>query len=508
MRMTMANVLRHPSMAAADPVLRAGRGGAERRVRWIHSSEVLEIAPLLRGGELLLTGGEMLADASPSEQRRYVRELAARQVAGVAIETGPRLPQLPAALLDEATEAGFPVVELRRVVPFVDVAEALNAELVNESVTRLRYGGDLARSLSSLLGDGGGLQELLDELCRRTRTPVALFDRAGDLLTQTAEAEFATPPSLLGAITSRIAVRGAHAATLAFYPGPDADLDLLALAGERAGEALALALLRTRPPSARDFAASELARLAARGEDHRGRVDQLGELIGFDRNAAVVALAIGGSTSLGLPGLDGLLWRHGAVAIDTQGFEARVVLSLAGRSSARPRGAAGARGALVAELEAWVQHQPGLVVAVGPVVPALRMITASMGPAEACLARQSTHGPGMVVDAAATMAVDWLSSDSLRPRAQRFVQGQLAMLLSARRSERDVLMETLEVYLDHGCNKTRTAEALHVQRQSLYGRLERVFTLLGGDPTGTERALALHLALKLRHALRLGGEPG
>ncbi|HET8561071.1 MAG TPA: PucR family transcriptional regulator [Marmoricola sp.] len=511
--MTLANVLRHPSLAAADPVVRAGGGGADRRVRWIHSSEVLEIAPLLRGGELLLTGGEMLAGASRSEQRRYVRELADRQVTAVAIETGPRLPEIPAALLAEADETGFPVVELRRVVPFVDVAEALNAELVNESVTRLRYGGDLARSLSSILGDGGGPQELLDELCRRTATPVALFDRAGDLITQASTTETPTPPTLLGAVTSRIAVRGAHAATLAFYPGAGADLDLLALAGERAAEALGLALLRSRPPSARDFAASELARLAARSEEHRGRIDQLGELIGFDRSSPVVALAIGGPSSSGLHGLDGLLWRHGAVAIDTQGTEARAVLCLRGRppagsSSAGPRGAAGARTALIAELTGWVQHHDGLVLAVGPVVPALRMLGASMGPAETCLARRPTHGPGTVVDAAATMAVDWLSSDSLRPRAQRFVQGQLAMLLTARRAERDALMETLEVYLDHGCNKTRTAEALHLQRQSLYGRLDRVFSLLGGDPTGTDRALALHLALKLRHALRLGAEPG
>ena len=503
MRVTLATVLEHPSLAVADPAVRAGRGALDRRVRWIHSSEVLEIAPLLRGGELLLTGGEMLAGAAESEQRRYVRELAERQVAGVAIETGPRLPEIPEALLAEADGVGFPVVELRRVVPFVDVTEALNAELVNESVTRLRYGGDLARALSWILGEGGGVQALLDELCRRTETPVALFDRAGDLITQTSVVDLSEAPTLLGAVTSRVAVRGAHAATLAFYPGPEADLDVLALAGERAGEALGLALLRARPPSARDFAASELARLASRSDEHRGRIDQLGELIGFDRSAPVVAVAIGGATTSGLHGLDGLLWRHGTVAIDTSGAEARVVLCLTARGNA-----AGARAALLEDLDAWARTQVDLVVAVGPVVPSLRLLGASMGPAETCLGRRSTRGPGSVVDAAATMAVDWLSSDTLRPRAQRYVLGQLSMVLSARRAERDVLLETLEAYLDHGCNKTRTAEALHLQRQSLYGRLDRVFGMLGGDPTGTDRALALHLALKLRHAMRLGGDPG
>lgn len=503
MHLTLADVLVHPSLAPARPVVRAGADALGRRVRWIHSSEVLEIAPLLRGGELLLTGGEMLAAAPPSEQRRYVRELADRQVAGVAIETGPRLPRVPDALLQEAEVVGFPVVELSEVVPFVGVTEALNAELVNSSVTLLRYGAELSRALSSILGDGGGLQELLDELSRRTATPTALFDRAGDLITRASVVEVGRTPSLLGPVTSRIAVRGAHAATLAFYPDEGADLDLLALAGDRAGEAMGLALLQSRPPSARDFAASELARLASHSDEHRGRVDQLGDVVGMERHAPVVALALSGTTMAGLPGLDGLLWRHGPTAIDSSGSEARAVLSLRGR-----RDGAAARAELLRELEEWAQTQHDLVVAVGPVVPNLRMLSASMRPAETCLGRRTALGPGVVMDAAATMAVDWLSSDALRPQALRFVQGQLAMLLSARRSERDALMETLEAYLDHGCHKTRTAEALHLQRQSLYARLDRLFTLLGGDPTGTERALALHLALKLRHSLRLGGDSG
>ncbi|MEV0597841.1 helix-turn-helix domain-containing protein [Streptomyces sp. NPDC050315] len=54
-------------------------------------------------------------------------------------------------------------------------------------------------------------------------------------------------------------------------------------------------------------------------------------------------------------------------------------------------------------------------------------------------------------------------------------------------------------YFETGFGKTRTAELLHLQRQSLYARLRRAFTLLGGDPTGTPRALAIHLALRLHH---------
>ena len=173
MHLTLERVLAHPSLTPSAPCVRAGSAGLQRRVRWIHSSEVIEIASLLRGGELLLTGGEMLAAAPPPEQRRYVRQLAERNVAGVAIETGPSLPAVPAAVLDEAEALGFPVVELCRRIPFVDVAEAVNAELVDESVTPLRYGGGVAPRLCRAPARGGGPPGALGGRGERGAPPVA-----------------------------------------------------------------------------------------------------------------------------------------------------------------------------------------------------------------------------------------------------------------------------------------------------------------------------------------------
>jgi purine catabolism regulator len=494
-------------MQPGEPCVRAGSTGLQRRVRWIHSSEVIEIASLLRGGELLLTGGEMLAGATPSDQRRYVRQLSKRNVAGVAIEIGSSLTAVPEAVLDEADALGFPVIELRRRVPFVDVAEAVNAELVNESVTRLRYGGELAHALSGVLARGGDVRALLELVVQRTGVSVALFTTAGRLITEVPGGEDAPPvelpPPLLGGTTARISVRGAHAATLVFHPRPDTDLDLLAIVGERAGEAIGLALLRSQPPSTRDFAASELARTACRVPQERGRLIHLGQLIGFDPADPVVGIAlVTAATSAGLPGLDDLLRRHGRIAMDTMDTEVRAVVSLPER-----RRAATNRTALVAQVREWVRDLDAVVVGVGPVVPDLASVPTSMELAVSSVQQRSAYGPGSVVDATTTAIEMLLGTEDLRPRRERFVRGQLAMLLSLRPGERETLIHTLEVYLDSGCSKTRTAEVLHLQRQSLYGRLERAFRMIGGDPTGTDRVLPLHLALRLRHGLQqLGPE--
>jgi purine catabolism regulator len=62
------------------------------------------------------------------------------------------------------------------------------------------------------------------------------------------------------------------------------------------------------------------------------------------------------------------------------------------------------------------------------------------------------------------------------------------------------LLRTLEAYLASSGRKAETARALHLTRQSLYLRLERVQRVLGVDLDDPDVLLALHLALR---ALRL-----
>jgi hypothetical protein len=68
----------------------------------------------------------------------------------------------------------------------------------------------------------------------------------------------------------------------------------------------------------------------------------------------------------------------------------------------------------------------------------------------------------------------------------------------------DVLLRTLEVYLDCGCEVRAAAERLHLHRTSLYYRLGRIAELTGHDLSDGGARLELHLALKL---VRLARRP-
>ncbi|MDQ8704969.1 PucR family transcriptional regulator ligand-binding domain-containing protein [Streptomyces sp. LHD-70] len=508
--MTVSRVLAHPSLAPARPRILTGSEGLDRTVRWIHSSEVLAIAPLLRGGELLLTGGSTLARAGESQQRSYIQSLSDRAVAGVAIETGAELAEVPPALLAEASGLGFPVIELRRVVPFVEVAEVINASLVDDSVVRLRSAGALSHEMSGVLADGGGTQEVLDTLARHVSVGAALFDPAGRVIATSGSGGVPEPelphapvpepelPHAPSAMEAPLTLRGVPTATLVLYPGAEADVALLELAQDRAVEALQLALLRTRPPGVQELAAGELVRLAA-GENARPqRIRRLGESLRFPPDGQVIGVAVqAAGRPTAFQGLEGVLARHGRTAIDMPsplGIHALVSLR-APRRSAR-----GVRARLIAELTEWSAGRTA--IAVGPTVPELADAAVSLRAAMECLRQPGGGFAAGVVDASEQSVERLLLDDSFRGPAERLVREQLGPILALRDGERELLLTTLSAYFETSFNKTRTAADLHLQRQSLYARLRRAFDLLGGDPTGTPRALPLHLALRLyRHVL-------
>lgn len=124
---TVADVLALPVLAGASLV--AGRQGVGTAVRWTHVSEVLDIARLLEGGELLLTTGIAL-DVPPGRQRTYLLELKERKVAGVMLELGRRFDQVPHALVEAADEVGLPLIALPYDTRFVKVTEAIHRELL------------------------------------------------------------------------------------------------------------------------------------------------------------------------------------------------------------------------------------------------------------------------------------------------------------------------------------------------------------------------------------------
>jgi hypothetical protein len=379
--LTLREVLALDPVRAAEPELLAGEGALDRPVRWVHSSEVYEGANFLDGGELLLTNGFGLTDADEEVRRRYVRELAARGAAGLAVEVGRALPGMPAEVTDEARRLGLPLLALHRVVPFVRITEAANRAIVARGLS--------GRSVARPWGD----------------------DHTAALLADLADRAALNQPE----VEARSALAG-------FHPGPGARLVGVSLHGTRDVTTVdrAVRLLGGAGVLRAAFPGDVLALLALGGNRPGDPIRTVQDAF---RTAADPGLTVAVGHAVTADG-GWLRWSDTLRA-------ARTTLELALTVPAA---------------------EPGIPD--GPLVTSSRSLA---------LERELTRG----------------GVDANRERLAGLVQHALGPLLAWEAAHPSDLVRTLEVHLRNGCSPTRTAALLHIGRQSLYQRLERIESLLG-----------------------------
>ncbi|MEU6915044.1 PucR family transcriptional regulator, partial [Streptomyces olindensis] len=88
------------------------------------------------------------------------------------------------------------------------------------------------------------------------------------------------------------------------------------------------------------------------------------------------------------------------------------------------------------------------------------------------------------------------------PELRRYVEDELGPLLEHDALVKNPLLPTLRTFLDCGGNKARAAEALFVQRRTLYHRLDKLSDILGLDLTRVDNQQRLQLAVRGHDLLR------
>lgn len=492
----LAEVLESDLLRRARPRVRAGAAQvAGARVRWVHSSEVVKIAPLLRGEELLLTGGQALLGLKPSQQRRYVRDLAERGVSALAVETAASAHGLSADILEEAEDVGLPLIELQRVIPFVDVAEEINRRIVSRQVSALQTADALSQRLAEhLAASGAAIVPLLTQVAAALSASVTLTDHHGHVIDSVSApgTEAGGAPGT-APVSTDILIGGVVVARLIMAGNPDAAL--LTVAGERISNIIALALSHRHSPTLEQIAETRLLSAIVHSTDGN-RLRELGRSAGLGTQVPVVMVMFSGPGLAAAAGSLGRLLRQLAPGTRSA-LEADALYALVPLDPARTQAD---RGRLVAALRAFLAGTT-LTGGIGPSVAGYLLAPHSLQAVRASrsLARAAGDDGGLtdsedyVVE---RLAVEHLGTDTV----DLLIQELIGNLLEYDRRRGTHLLETLEQWLRSGCNTAETARVLFLERQSMHSRLTRIFELIGGDPRGTPRMAGLALAARLaRH---------
>ncbi|CAN5720621.1 PucR family transcriptional regulator [soil metagenome] len=505
MSLTIRELLGFDVLRQADPAVVAGASSLDRPVRWVHSSEIYEIWPLLSGGELLLTTGLGLSTCDAGGRRQYIRELAVRGVSGVVLELGRSFPSVPAELVDEANAHDFPLVVLRSVVPFVRISEVINTSIIDYSGHVTRVSDVVTRALNEALIAGAGLGGLLGTAGQIVGAALTLVSSSGELVAVSGVDNDAAAWLIVEnpAVSTEVMLHGEVWATLTVAHGSPLPRTDLNVAMDRTAAALAIALLRGRGSEQRrerrigalladmldprsDQTSADLRhRFQAEGFAPRAGSSLIGVVIDVVDTAAGYAVFDRAAQLLGEVGLRARVGRliYGLLPVSRETPDRLGVARNAVGEAIRRSGARGARAAL------------GLPVATGYSLEELRT---SLREAHAVidisrLGTVDSDTPVWVSDARERLPELTIHALDDARRA-RIVVEVIGALVNWDAQHRTDLVRTTETYLRNGTRVTDTAKALHLGRQSLYQRLERIESLLGYPPNEATMMPALLLA--------------
>ncbi len=525
-------MLRHPDgilrIEYADGSLGSALTGIE-----LHEGEGL-------GGEVVRTGRPMwtrsyLTDESIRRVARIDAAAVSEQLGGIVgvplragAETADTLGVLLAAdrrsrrfqeheieLL--AALAAHAAVALRNATLFESYHAALDE--VSATNTTLQQASELRETLADVVVRGGGVSDVADVIARAVGAAVAVVDRAGEVLNPgPSVAEVPVPddlarfddarthtwqtPSGQYVAATAIALRdGVGGALVAATSAPLSPNGLRLL--ETGSVAVALAVVSEQ-------AVAE-AELRSRGELLAAALTAGADEAGLRRRARAAGVDLDASGAV-------LVLVHGSGAERAQRrLGERVAAALRGWSADH----AGHTVVLLPGVEPGVARDR-LVRVEGPELPGAVGIAAWAGGVAALrTAHESARQTAVLLVAldrghSCALVAETSPYASLFGRAGRgdataFVDDQVGELVRHDGEKNRHLVETLETYLGQAQHHARTCAALHVHANTLYQRLDRITELLGDDWRGTDRALELQLALRLRRLAerldRVGSEP-
>lgn len=520
---TLSDVLRLPALQRARPRIAVGSDHLNVTVRWVHIAEVTDLAHLLRGGELVLTTGIAMPD-EPEELRRYVDDLAAVGVSGIAVELGRKYhADLPKGLLDAAREARIPVISLDREARFVEITEAVHVRVVNEQLEELRESERLHEVFTQLSVDGAEPAQVLREVARLSGFPVVLENLTHQVLACDLNGE---DPSILaswenrsravrtglrtvhdpgtGWLVTTVGARGQDWGRLILICGADPSPTQTMLV-ERAATTLALGRLLERHQESlerqthRTIIAGIIDRSYSDPEEALVRARAVGvPLSGRQLIGLVLRLRTGGSglaaqarladtaegaaracRELRLPALVGSL----------DDIRVGLLLALPERENLD---------SFLHRLSDRIHERVGgrPVLAVGSQAEDIREVRRSFLEARQVgdvAMRQTEHRPFYRLPDLHLRGLLHLFRDD--ERLQTYVERELGPLLAYDARHDSDLTEMLRCYLDAGRNKALAASSAHLSRPAFYERLRRISHVLDADLDSVEICLSLHVAL-------------
>ncbi len=517
---TLQEALTLPTFRLAAPEVLAGRPGLDRPIRWVHATERIDVAQLLRAGDLLLTMGTGLPDDAAG-LGSFVAALVDVDCVGLVVELGQRWESAPpSALVEECERHGLPLVVLRQETRFAALAEEIGERVVDQQLTELREAQRVHETFTELSINAAGPAEILQAVQRLAAGPVVVENA------QHRPLDYLAGPRDAGgfldgwpARSRRVEVAGRtgwdagngwlvtrlgtadRAWGRLVIGSPTAPSQRLIAVAERAAAALALHRLHDRDRGTLMRRTHRELVTGLSDEPHSDDVQRRCELAGFPvRRRTFVGLVVrprvGSVSPADLDEVAATVVRaaHGLrlpALVCEDDRDLHVLVSAVPSADADD---------LVDRLAARVLAQHDVVLAAGRAVPdrdgIARSVTEAGQVADAVPQTRREQDPDVhrLADLHLRGLLALLGDDD---RLRLFVERELAPLRRHDRADgtRTDLLAALRALVLHPSSKTEAAASLHLSRAAFYDRLARIESVLDADLDDPDVRVSLHVAL-------------
>ncbi len=172
--LTVREALELAALSAARVV--AGHAGLDNQINWVHVVDMPDAHyEWNRRGVLLLTAGFGLRDA-PEREAALVPKLVELGFSGLVLSTGYYFQEASPILKREANALNFPIIETPSDVLFIDVTEAILERIVNRQHQLLQQSTHIFTKLTKLVLQGANLSDLARTLAGLLQRSITIED--------------------------------------------------------------------------------------------------------------------------------------------------------------------------------------------------------------------------------------------------------------------------------------------------------------------------------------------
>lgn len=155
----------------------SGKGGIEQSIKGVTIIEAPDIADWISGGELLLSSLYPMRSFNETEQVNFIKQLAKKEVSALIIKTERFVKNIPDCMVRASEQYHLPIIQIPKDLPYIEIMYPVMQKLFSQQETALKYFREAHDRfiIHSLANEGA--DKIIATLSELVGNPVAVYDR-------------------------------------------------------------------------------------------------------------------------------------------------------------------------------------------------------------------------------------------------------------------------------------------------------------------------------------------